>query len=146
MDPNANSRRGLVGLDLRLLGRFELCRGGRPLHVSPVGERLLAYLAIRPEPVGRGAVAAELWPGCTDVRAAANLRSAVYRLTGHDQQGLIVSSPHRLALDSGMRVDIHDLARQLKLLRTELGLPPSPHFRRLIAPLLGRPLDGIAAP
>lgn len=28
-----------------------------------------------------------------------------------------------------------------KLARTELGLPPSPQFRRLIAPLLGRPLD-----
>ncbi|HEY2285375.1 MAG TPA: bacterial transcriptional activator domain-containing protein, partial [Streptosporangiaceae bacterium] len=30
------------------------------------------------------------------------------------------------------------------LLRTELGLPPSPRFRRLIGPLLGRPLDGLA--
>ena len=29
-----------------------------------------------------------------------------------------------------------------RLLRTELGLPPSPHFRRLIAPLPARPLDG----
>jgi DNA-binding SARP family transcriptional activator len=232
-----------------LPGRFELCRDDRPLHVSPAGERLLAYLGIRPEPVCRGTAAAELWPGCTDVRAAANLRSAVWRLTDHGQHGLIVSSPHRLALDARMRVDIHDLARQLgpsgtagptgvavdasmlrqdvlpewpeewltgtrewfrqirlnalealcdryrddgrlaaaldagitavaadplresahrkltllhieegnfaealrqydvfrKLLRIELGLPPSPHFRRLIAPLLGRPLDGMAA-
>ena len=31
-----------------------------------------------------------------------------------------------------------------KLLRVELGLPPSPRFRRLIGPLLGRPLDGLA--
>lgn len=29
-----------------------------------------------------------------------------------------------------------------RLLCAELGLPPSPHFRRLIAPLLGRPLYG----
>jgi hypothetical protein len=28
-----------------------------------------------------------------------------------------------------------------RLLRTEPGLPASPHFRRLVAPLLGRPLD-----
>ena len=28
-----------------------------------------------------------------------------------------------------------------KLARAELGIPPSPQFRKLIAPLLGRPLD-----
>jgi DNA-binding SARP family transcriptional activator len=28
------------------------------------------------------------------------------------------------------------------LLRDELGIPPSPRFRRLVHPLLGRPLDG----
>jgi DNA-binding SARP family transcriptional activator len=31
-----------------------------------------------------------------------------------------------------------------RLLRTELGLPPSPRFRRLVAPLLERPLDQAA--
>jgi hypothetical protein len=30
------------------------------------------------------------------------------------------------------------------LLRAELGLPPSPQFRRLVAPLLERPLDRAA--
>jgi hypothetical protein len=30
-----------------------------------------------------------------------------------------------------------------ELARSELGLPPSPQFRRLIAPLLGRPADKI---
>jgi DNA-binding SARP family transcriptional activator len=247
VDPNVVSCRGLAGLHLRLLGRFELCSGGRPQHVSPSGERLLAYLGVRSEPVSRGAAAAALWPGCTDVRAAANLRSALWRLAGH-QGRLIASSAHRLALDAGVSVDIRDLAgrlgpgvtggrpgadmdvamlrqdvlpewpeewltgtrewfrqirlhalealchryrddgrldaaldagiaavaadplresahRQLamvhieegnlaealrqydvyrRLLRAELGLPPSPRFRRLIGPLLGRPLDGAA--
>jgi hypothetical protein len=32
--------RGLAGLRLRRLGRFELRGGGRPLRVSPSGERL----------------------------------------------------------------------------------------------------------
>jgi hypothetical protein len=82
------------------------------MHVTPSSERLLAYLGIRAEPVGRGAAAAELWPGCTDVRAVANLRSALYRLTGHNQDGLVVSSPYRLALDAQVSVDIHDLTRQ----------------------------------
>lgn len=112
MDPNAVSCRGLAGLHLRLLGRFELCADGRPMHVTPSSERLLAYLGIRAGPVSRGAAATELWPGCTDVRAVANLRSALYRLTGHNQDRLVVSSPYRLALDAQVSVDIHDLARQ----------------------------------
>jgi DNA-binding SARP family transcriptional activator len=246
VDPNDVSPREPAGFHLRLLGRFELYQGARPLHVSPSGERLLAYLGIRSEPVGRGTAAAELWPACTGTRAAANLRSAVWRLPGHDQGGLVACSPQHLVLDARVSVDLHDLTRQVgpggaarrpgadvdvdvlrqdvlpewpeewltgtrewfrqirlhalealcdryrddgrldaaldagitavaadplresahrrltlvhieegnfaealrqydvyrKLLRLELGLPPSPHFRRLVAPLLGRPLDG----
>jgi hypothetical protein len=44
-------------LRLRLLGRSELSRGDSPLRVAPVGERLLAYLAIRSGPAYRHAVA-----------------------------------------------------------------------------------------
>jgi hypothetical protein len=98
---------------LRLLGRLELSRGTRPLHVSPSGERLLAYLGIRSEPVSRGSAAAELWPACTGTRAAANLRSAVWRLPGHDQGGLIAAAPQHLALDARVSVDLHDLSRQV---------------------------------
>jgi DNA-binding SARP family transcriptional activator len=248
VDLNTDSGRDLDGLSLRLLGRFQLCRDGCPLHVSPSSERLLAYLGIRSGPVSRGTAAAELWPACTDVRAAANLRSAVWRLPGHDQGGLIAAEPHSLALDAAVSVDLRDLTRQVgpgsaakgadvdvdvdvlrqdvlpewpeewltgtrewfrqirlhalealcdrhrdggrldaaldagitavaadplresahrrlalvhieegnfaealrqydvyrKLLRTELGLPPSPRFRRLIGPLLARPLDGLS--
>jgi DNA-binding SARP family transcriptional activator len=248
VDLNTDSCRDLAGLNLRLLGRFELRRDGCPLHVSPSSGRLLAYLGIRSEPVSRGTAAAELWPDCTDVRAAANLRSALWRLPGHDQGGLIAASPHSLALDAGVSVDLRDLTRQVgpggaarspgadvdvdvlrqdvlpewpeewltgtrewfrqirlhalealcdrhrddgrlgaaldagitavaadplresahrrlalvhieegnfaealrqydvyrKLLRVELGLPPSPRFRRLIGPLLARPLNGLA--
>jgi DNA-binding SARP family transcriptional activator len=247
VDPDAVSGRSPAGPQLRLLGRFELRRDGHLLRVSPSGERLLAYLGVRREPVSRGTAAAELWPGCTDIRAAANLRSALWRLSGHDQGGLIASSPHCLALGNRVSVDLHEVARQIgpdsaagrpgpdvdvdglrqdvlpewpeewltgtrewfrqirlhalealcdryrdggrldaalnagitavaadplresahrrltlvhieegnfaealrqydvyrRLLRTELGLPPSPRFRRLIAPLLGRPLDGV---
>ena len=113
MDLNTDSGRDLGGLNLRLLGRFQLCRDGCPLHVSPSSERLLAYLGIRSGPVSRGTAAAELWPACTDVRAAANLRSAVWRLPGHDQGGLIAAEPHSLALDAAVSVDLRDLTRQV---------------------------------
>jgi DNA-binding SARP family transcriptional activator len=244
MHSNAASYPAQSALCLRLLGRFELCCGDRPLRTGPAGERLLAYLAIRAEPVGRQAVAAALWPDSTEMRAAANLRSAVWRLSGHGPARLISSSPRSLALPPSVGVDVRDLADRLapgataegaedvsvsvlrqdvlpdwpeewlvtvrewfrqirlraletlsdrhraagrlgaaldagmaavtcdplresahrrltlvhmadgnfaealrqyhvyrRLIRSELGLPPSPQFRRLIGPLLGRPLD-----
>jgi DNA-binding SARP family transcriptional activator len=249
MDPNAVPRLALAPAapHLRLLGRFELCLGGRPLRVSPAGERLLAYLGIRAEPISRPALGAALWPDCTDARATANLRSALYRLPGERRDELVSSSPHTVALDPAVSVDVYNLSGKLsrvpaagdqdvsvsmlrqdvlpewpeewligtrewfrqirlraldtlsdrhratgclgaameagmaavacdplresahrrlaqvhmaegnfaealrqydvyrRLLRAELGLPPSREFRRLIAPLLGRPLDAPAS-
>jgi DNA-binding SARP family transcriptional activator len=225
---------------LRLLGRFELSCAGRSLRVRPAGERLLAYLGLRPEPVSRAAVAAALWPECTDTRAAANLRSTLWRL--HERQPATPVCHHDgiIMLAPNVTVDINELSDQLdrsrvgevsiatlrqdvlpdwpeewliatrewfrqirlralealsdryraagrldaalaaglavvtcdplresahrrlaqvhmaegnfaealrqyqtyrRLARAELGLPPSPQFRALVAPLLGRPLD-----
>jgi hypothetical protein len=39
--------------------------------------------------------------------------SAVWRLRGHDQGGLIAASPQHLALDARVSVDLHDLTRQV---------------------------------
>jgi DNA-binding SARP family transcriptional activator len=228
---------------LRLLGRFELRQGRQVLRISPAGERLLAYLGTRPEAVGRHALAAALWPDCADIRAAANLRSALHRLPSIGQHRLVGSASGGITLVPGIAVDVHGLAGQLagdgpvhgpeaavpvlrqdvlpdwpdewligtrewfrqirlralerlsdqhraagrldaaleaglaavacdplresahrrlalihirdgnfadalrqyevyrRLLRTELGLPPSAQFRKLMAPLLGRPAD-----
>jgi DNA-binding SARP family transcriptional activator len=249
MDPNADARLDLAGagLQLRLLGRFELRMGERPLRVSPAGERLLAYLGVRAEPISRSTLSAALWPDCTDARATANLRSALYRLPGDGRDRLVSSSPQTVALNPAVSVDVYSLFGQIstvpavgdqdvsvsmlrqdvlpewpedwligtrewfrqirlraldaladrhraagclgaaleagmaavacdplresahrrlalvhmaegnfaealrqydvyrRLLRAELGLPPSREFRRLIAPLLGRPLDARAS-
>ncbi|HEY2239131.1 MAG TPA: BTAD domain-containing putative transcriptional regulator [Streptosporangiaceae bacterium] len=225
---------------LRLLGRFELSCQGRALRLSPAGERLLAYLGIRTEPVARPVVAAALWPDCPDRRAAANLRSTLWRLHErqpatpvHHRDGVVALAPavtvdlnelsgqldrslaadlsvatlrqdvlpdwpeewlipsrewfrqvrlraleglsdhHRAAgrLDAALaaglaavscdplRESAHRRLAQVhiaegnfaealrqyqtyrRLARTELGLPPSPQFRSLVGPLLGRPLD-----
>lgn len=232
-----------AGLLLRMLGRFELRTANGPLRMRPSGERLLAYLAVRPEPVTRQEAAAALWPDFTDVRAAANLRSVLCRLPVRQRGGVVRSSAGGLALVPDVSVDIVKISEQLtcgfavgddvsvsmlrqdvlpgwpehwliatrewfrqirlralealcdqhraaghvdsalsaalaavacdplretahrrltlihlsegnfaealrqyhayrQLVRSELGLPPSPEFRRLIAPLLGRPLDG----
>ena len=240
MDPTAAAPPTRPGFRLRLLGRFELSCGNRPVAVSPAGERLLAYLGLRPEPARRQAVASALWPDCTDFRAAANLRSALWRLHERQPETPVTCRGAAITLSPDVTVDIHDLSEQLagsavgevsiatlrqdvlpdwpedwliatrewfrqirlralealsdrhraagrldaalaaglaavtcdplresahrrlaqvhiaegnfaealrqyqtyrRLARNELGLPPSPQFRTLIAPLLGRPLD-----
>ena len=57
-------------------------------------QRVVAYLALQDRPVRRMQLAGALWPDTTDVRAAANLRSALWRtrrsvpLIGVDHSGL----------------------------------------------------------
>lgn len=231
------------GLYLRLLGRFELSDGDSLLRTKPSGERLIAYLAVRRDPVSRSEAASELWPDYSDIRAASNLRSVLCRLPGPSGTGAVSSYAGKLALAPNVTTDLTEISESLAhraaigdemsisllqqevlpgwpeswlittrewfrqvrlraleklcdqhraagrldsaldaglavvacdplresahrrlamihmsegnladalrqyhayrdLVRSELGLPPSPQFRRLIAPLLGRPADG----
>ncbi|HVT66333.1 MAG TPA: bacterial transcriptional activator domain-containing protein, partial [Trebonia sp.] len=58
------------------------------------------------------------------------------------------SAHRRLALIHLSEGNLAEALRQYHLyrdlVRSELGLSPSPQFRRLIAPLLGRPAEQIA--
>ena len=67
-------------IQVTLLDGFALRVDGQPVAVPPSSQRLLAFLAIHERPVARGALAAALWPDTTIRRAAACLRSALYRL------------------------------------------------------------------
>jgi DNA-binding SARP family transcriptional activator len=113
MNPTAPVPPDRPRFTLRLLGRFELSCDGQALRMSPSTERLLAYLAIRPEPVARAAVAAALWPGCTDRRAAANLRSTLWRL--HERQLATPVCHHDgiVTLLPEVAVDLNDLSEKL---------------------------------
>lgn len=56
--------------------------GVYPMLRLPVpGRRLLAYLALHPDPVPRGLAAGELWPDQPEHQARANLRRALWHLT-----------------------------------------------------------------
>src|SRR4051794_8876718 len=55
---------------------------GQRLDVPEGGKRLLAYVCLVRGPVERRRVAGALWPDGDDVRAAGNLRSALWRLKG----------------------------------------------------------------
>jgi DNA-binding SARP family transcriptional activator len=68
--PSSQRKVGVLGR----LGVFPLVRLSLP------GRRLLAYLAIRADPVTRGTASGELWPDLPDEVGRANLRRSLWQL------------------------------------------------------------------
>jgi DNA-binding SARP family transcriptional activator len=100
------------GVDLTLLGGFTLSRRARPLPAPPAAQRVLAYLALAHDPVPRAHTAHALWPDADDHRAAARLRSALWRIPDSDAGPLVDHGTGALSLSPAVRVDTHHLERQ----------------------------------
>jgi DNA-binding SARP family transcriptional activator len=92
---------------LRLLDGFALEVGDRAVDLAHGAQRLLAFLALRPHPLGRSFMAGSLWLDATDHRAAANLRSAIWRLR-REGAPIIVSTHGTLGLHDDVWVDIRE--------------------------------------
>jgi DNA-binding SARP family transcriptional activator len=90
-------------LRLQLLDGFRLGFGRTPIHVVPGAQRLLALLALHPSPVPRPVAAALLWPEATARRAAACLRSSLWRLS--TPAPLVVFAEDALTLDLEVDID-----------------------------------------
>jgi len=92
---------------LSLLGAFRLERAGAPLRVPPSSQRLLAFVALHERPLRRAFVAGTLWIDSPEERAAANLRSALWRLrrTGSE---LVEAAGPLLALGGDVDVDLRE--------------------------------------
>lgn len=93
-------------ISMRLLDGFELLVGDEPVPVIPSSQRLLAFLALHESSVTRAAVAAALWPGASQSRAAACLRSALWRVV-KPPRALVEVGRDRLRIGRGVRVDVH---------------------------------------
>ncbi|HEX2039865.1 MAG TPA: BTAD domain-containing putative transcriptional regulator [Acidimicrobiales bacterium] len=65
---------------MSLLDGFEARHGEATVDLPPAAQRLVAYLALQPRPVLRIRVAGALWPESTDDKAAACLRSTLWRV------------------------------------------------------------------
>lgn len=99
---------GASPYELTLLGGFIFSVGGDALLGISVGtQRLLAFLAVRDQPVSRNLVAATLWPESADERANASLRSAISRLDDRVRHAVKVTA-HGLSLAGGVTVDLRD--------------------------------------
>lgn len=92
---------------LALLGGFQLLEGDEVLPVAGGSERLLAFVAMHGQTVGRLAVAGTLWPEAREDRAYAALRSALARLDGVSRAALQITASS-LELAPGVQVDLHD--------------------------------------
>jgi DNA-binding SARP family transcriptional activator len=120
-------------VSLSLLGGFEMRSRGRLIVVPLSVERLLAFVSLQNRPVNRSFVAGTLWPETTDARAAANLRSALWRLR-RLSPGLLETSATHIRLGTGARVDAHDLAASLWRILDPSQEPGIGHLARVCAP------------
>jgi DNA-binding SARP family transcriptional activator len=99
--PEASSR-------LTMLGGFRLYGGDAVIKLPLGAQRVLAFLALHEGPLMRGYVAETLWPDSRKRRAAANLRSAVWRIR-QVNLGLIHSTNSHLNLMPGVAVDVREV-------------------------------------
>lgn len=90
---------------LRLFSGPETSLGARPLRIPDTSKRLCAFVAVHQGAVSRRHAAGTLWPDCDDDRAAANLRSALWRLNGYGVR-FVETRRHALAVAQNVVVDL----------------------------------------
>jgi DNA-binding SARP family transcriptional activator len=93
---------------LRLLRGFELTVDSAVVDLPLTAQRLATFLALHDRPVNRGQVAGTLWPHSSEDRAAASLRTALFRLRGLSAP-LVETSGSKLRLGAGVAVDVPSL-------------------------------------
>lgn len=92
-------------LRLRLLGGFGLEIDHATVDLPHGAQRILAFLALRPHSLQRTFLAGSLWLDASDDRAAANLRSAVWRIR-HLGHPILLIGHGTLRLDPAVMVDV----------------------------------------
>ncbi|MGO4456731.1 BTAD domain-containing putative transcriptional regulator [Streptomyces sp. M-16] len=113
------------GVDLELLGAFELSYAGCRIPLPSGTQRLLALLALHTAGVYRGAAAERLWPDCSPSRASANLRTALCHARRTAPLPMVECVDHRLLLAPVVNVDLHSARWRAAQDATGDGLPPA---------------------
>lgn len=102
---------------LRLLAGFGVEVGGEEVSLPGSAQRVVAFVALHERPVLRPYVAGALWLDWPEMRAAGNLRSALWRIQRH-VPALVAADAHMLQLGSCVRVDLREAET---LARSELA-------------------------
>jgi len=101
----AGMHAGVPAVRLRLVGEFELRGSDGAVRVCPSAQRLLAFLALAGRPVRRTVVAGALALAADEARAAARLRSVLWRVPRPGGLPLVEAGPQRVSLAPEVRVD-----------------------------------------
>lgn len=118
--------------EIRLIPRFHVEYGGRPVALCTRAERVLAFLAIEEGVSRRSIVAGALWPESTSDRALASLRTALWSLS-HAEITLVDITQNALSLRAQVHVDLTEatsLARHA--VDGASDLPDIPHAVALL--------------
>jgi DNA-binding SARP family transcriptional activator len=97
---------------LALLGGFECLHRGSSVSLPLGSQRLLALLALQKDGVHRTVAGERLWPDSTPARAAANLRSALWRGKRLGDTAMICCAGPRLCLAATVGVDLRHILDQ----------------------------------
>lgn len=128
--PVEDDASGGAAVRLRLLRGFELLVDGLAVDLPISAQRLVANLALHDRPRTRSAVASSLWIDLPDQRAAANLRTALWRLRRVGERVVALRGNH-LSLDPRVDVDLIVAERGAREL-IEQFRPGHDHSRRTI--------------
>ncbi|MFT7834689.1 bacterial transcriptional activator domain-containing protein [Saccharothrix sp. BKS2] len=120
---------------LHLLNGFGMDHDQARVHVLPSVRKLLALLAVREEPVSRAVVAALLWPEATARRAAACLRSTLWRLAKPGEP-LVETVDDTLFLGAAVDVDFRRACRLADAVAVTERVPDADAVALLKADLL----------
>jgi DNA-binding SARP family transcriptional activator len=121
-----------AALQLDLLDGFALHLDGLRTELPPGAQRLLALVALSRRAVHRSHLAGRLWPESTERRAAANLRSALWRVNQACTDLILATTDHVL-LRMDVAVDVRDLESLAYAILDEN--PPAAPFARMDAVL-----------
>jgi len=99
-----------------LIGGFMMRSHDRVVELPLGAQRLVSYLALEGSWVTRAYAAEMLWPDSRRRQAAANLRTALWRVRGQVGDGVVWTAPCRLALADTVTVDIQDTAKEARAL------------------------------
>jgi len=94
-----------AALSLSLLNGFEVRHDGAPLRVPLSAQRVVAFLGLNPGRVARIFVAGHLWMDANEERAAAALRTALWRLGSRGSE-LVCCDGQSLSLAPSVEVDV----------------------------------------
>jgi DNA-binding SARP family transcriptional activator len=112
---------------ITLLGGFQVTCGPLSTPLPSNVQRVVAFLALAGTPLRRSYVAGTLWPETAEERAAASLRSVLWRI-GRAGRGIVDATSSEIMLVEGVRVDLHETIRDVRIYlrgsadRSTLGL------------------------